>query len=165
LYSSPWPFQSIAGTANGGRIDFLDLSAVVCANCHTSMNHIAPLFANFDTMGQYQNAIAVATPLDNGSLALITDYYPAGETTAWRFGKPAATLTALGAEIAADPEVAECAVARTWNWALGKTDIVDTLQQVPKATIATQLQAFTAGGFKLKDLVYAVYTSDDFTKF
>ena len=33
-YTAPWPFQSISGTDNGGRIDFHDTSAVVCANCH-----------------------------------------------------------------------------------------------------------------------------------
>jgi hypothetical protein len=165
LYTGKYPFESIAGTASGGRIDFRDVSAVICANCHSNMNHIAPLFANFDGTGQYKNTISVPTPLDGASLALITDYYPAGETTAWRLGAPAANLTELGAAIAADPAVAECAVARTWNWALGKTDIVDTLQQVPKSTISSQINAFTTSGYKLKDLVYAVYTSDDFTKF
>jgi hypothetical protein len=52
-----------------------------------------------------------------------------------------------------------------WNWALGKTDIVDTLQEVPIETIQSQVDAFTANGHKLKDLIYAVYTSDDFVKF
>ena len=47
----------------------------------------------------------------------------------------------------------------------GKTDIVDTLQQVPPETIATQVAAFQAGGFKMKDLIYAVFTSDDFVRF
>ena len=73
---------------------------------------------------------------------------------------------ALGAAMAADPDVAECGVARMWNWALGKTDIVDTLQEVPagdhRRRRSTRSQA---GGYKLKDLIYAVYTSDDFVKF
>lgn len=67
--------------------------------------------------------------------------------------------------MAADPDVAQCGVARMWNWALGKTDIVDTLQVVPPETIQAQVDAFTQGGYKLKDLIYAVYTSDDFVKF
>jgi hypothetical protein len=129
------------------------------------MNHLAPLFANFNNMGQYQPQIAVPTPVDGGALAKITDYYPAGQTTAWRFGKPAADLTALGAAMAADPDVAECAVARAWNFAQGKNDIVDALQTVPKATIAAQTAAFIANGHKLKDLMFTVFTSDDFTKF
>jgi hypothetical protein len=71
----------------------------------------------------------------------------------------------LDRAIAADPDVAECGVARVWNWAMGKTDIVDTLQEVPTETIQAQLDAFAASGYKLKDLIYAVYTSDDFVKF
>ena len=67
--------------------------------------------------------------------------------------------------MAADPEIAQCGVARVWNWALGKTDIVDTLQEVPADTIKSQVDAFGANGYKLKDLIFAVYTSDDFTKF
>jgi hypothetical protein len=165
LFSSPWAFTSIAGTDSGGRVDFKDVSAVVCANCHASMNHIAPLFANFDKMGDYKATISVETPLEGTPLAKITDYFPAGETTAWRFGKPAADLTSLGAAMAADPAVAECAVARAWNWALGKTDIVDSLETVPTSTISTQVAQFTSNGHKIKDLIFAVFTSDDFTKF
>ncbi|MBS1118034.1 MAG: hypothetical protein H6Q90_262 [Deltaproteobacteria bacterium] len=164
-FTGDWPFQSISGPNNGGRVNFQDVSAVICANCHTTMNHIAPLFANFDKDGAYQPQIAVTTPLDGAPLAELSDYIPTGETTAWRFGQPVADLPALGVAMAADADVAKCGVARMWNWALGKTDIVDTLQEVPIETIQTQVDAFTAGGFKMKSLIYAVYTSDDFTKF
>ena len=71
----------------------------------------------------------------------------------------------LGKAMAVDPAIAECAIARTWNWAMGKTDIVDTLQEVPHETIAEQVTAFTANGFKMKDLIYGVFTADDFVKF
>jgi hypothetical protein len=164
-YTGTWPFASIAGKDNGGRVDFHDVSATICANCHSTINHIAPLFANYDANGAYQTAIAVATPLDGAPLAKLSDYLPAGETTAWRFGTPTADLPALGAAMAADPQVAACGVARVWNWALGKTDIVDTLQQVPTTTIQDQITAFKASNYHLKDLVLAVYTSDDFVKF
>ncbi len=165
-YTSTWPFQSIASPTNGGgRINFQDTSAVICANCHGTLNHLTPLFAYYDDQGQYQTNIAVPTPLDNAPLAKMSDYLPTGETTAWRYGVPAADLVELGQKIAADPLVAECGVARIWNWALGKTDIVDTLQEVPAATIQGQIDAFTANGFKMKDLIYAVYTSDDFVRF
>ena len=48
----PLAVHSIAGgpTAN---INFQDTSAVICANCHTTLNHIAPLFAYFDANGKY----------------------------------------------------------------------------------------------------------------
>jgi hypothetical protein len=163
-YIGVWPFASISGLQTG-RVNFQDVSAVICANCHQSMNHIAPLFANFDDMGVYQTAISVPTPLDGAPMAQLTDYLPATETTAWRFGVPAASLTELGAAMAADTDVQKCGVARVWNWALGKTDIVDTLQEVPQETIQAQIDAFAANGFKMKDLIYAVYTADDFVKF
>jgi hypothetical protein len=163
-----WPFNSISTTmAKGGvgRVDFQDTSAVICANCHSTINHLAPLFAYYDANGQHTANISVPTPLDGAPLAKMSDYLPPGETTAWRYQKPAADLPALGAVMAADPDVAACGVARIWNWALGKSDIVDTLQEVPIETIQTQVDAFTQSGFKLRDLVYAVYTSDDFVKF
>jgi hypothetical protein len=164
-YVGNWPFTSIAGTANGGRVNFLDVSAVICANCHQTMNHIAPLFAYYDDMGVNQPAIAVSTPLDGAPLARLTDYLPAGETTAWRHNVPAADLPGLGAAMAADEDVAKCGVARMWNWAMGKQDIVDTLNEVPVETIRAQLDSFIASGYKVKDLIFAVYTSDDFVKF
>ncbi len=163
-YTGAWPFQSISGTPTG-RVNFLDVSAVICANCHQSINHIAPLFANYDMNGVYQTTIQVPTPLDGAPKAQLTDYLPPGETTAWRYQKPAADLPALGMAMAADPDIAKCGVARVWNWALGKTDIVDTLQEVPVETIQTQLDTFVASGHKMKDLIYAVYTNDDFVKF
>jgi hypothetical protein len=167
-YTGVWPFSSISTTtAKGGtgRIDFQDTAAVICANCHSTLNHLTPLFAYYDMNGNYQTAISVPTPLDGAPAARMTDYLPAGETTAWRQGVAAADLPALGQAMAADPAVAECGVARMWNWALGKTDIVDTLQEVPSATIQAQVDAFKASGFKVKDMIYAVYTSDDFVKF
>jgi hypothetical protein len=159
-----WPFASISST-NTGRVDFQDVSAVICANCHQTLNHFAPLFANFNAMGVYQNQIAVPVPLEGAPTAELTDYVPAGEPMAWRYGVATPTLPALGAAMAADASVAKCGVARIWNWAMGKTDIVDTLQEVPAETIQAQLDAFTANGFKLKDMIYSVYTSDDFVKF
>ena len=108
---------------------------------------------------------AKAASTSGAPAAKMSDYLPTGEVTAWRMGKPAADLPALGAAMAADDDVAACGVARLWNWALGKTDIVDTLQEVPAATIQTQIDAFKASGFKLNDLIFAVYTSDDFVKF
>jgi hypothetical protein len=165
-YTGVWPFASIAGADNGGRVDFHDKSSSICANCHSTINHIAPLFAYYDATGVYKaGTISVPTPLDKAPMAVMSDYLPAGETTAWRFGKPAADLTAFGAAMAADPEVQKCAVARVWNWALGMTDIVDTLQDVPVETIQTQLDAFKAGGFKMRDLVFAAFTSKDFVSF
>ncbi|NVB83734.1 MAG: hypothetical protein HOV81_35495 [Kofleriaceae bacterium] len=165
-YTGVWPFDSIASPTNGGgRINFQDTSAVICANCHSTLNHLTPLFAYYDDQGVYKQAISVPTPLDGAPLAKMSDYLPDGQQTAWRQGVPATDLPALGTAMAADPAVAECGVARMWNWAMGKTDIVDTLQEVPHETIAAQIDAFTASGYKMKDLIYGVFTADDFVKF
>jgi hypothetical protein len=129
------------------------------------MNHIAPLFANFDANGQMTNMIQVLTPLGANDRARATDFMPAGEATAYRVGKPATNLTELGAHMAADPEVAACAVKRVWNWALGKNDIVNDLVLVPDAIIQAEIDAFTANGYKLKDLIRAAFVAEDFTKF
>ena len=164
-YTSPWPFQSIAGTDNGGTVDFHDTSAVVCANCHSTMNHLAPLFANFDDQGALQNTIQVKTPNEGAPAAKMSDWLPAGEAAAWRMGVTVADLPGLGQAMASDPKVAECLIARYWDWALGKGDIVDTLSLVPTATIQSQVDAFQASGGLMKDAIFAVYTSDDFVKF
>ena len=164
-YNGVWPWGSIGSPATGGAIDFLDVKSVVCANCHQTLNHRAPLFAHFDAAGMWQDAIAVPLPTDGAPLARMEDWLPAGETTAWRYGIPAADLPSLGAAMASDPHVAECAVARTWNWALGKGDIVDTLTIVPSDVIEAQVAAFTGGGHKLKALLLDVFTSDDFVRF
>jgi hypothetical protein len=165
VYTAPWPFESISGYANGGEIDFLDVSSVACANCHATMNHVAPLFGYFDENGTYVGQIAVPKPTDGSPMTELGDWLPPGETTAWRHGVPAADLPALGAAMAADPDVAECAVARVWNWAFGKGDIVDTLAMVPSEVIAAQTADFIAGGHRLTDTIYAVFTSEDFVKF
>ena len=164
-YTGVWPFTSVASITGGGRVNFQDVSATICANCHTTINHQAPLFAYYDDKGKYQTKISVPTPFDGAPPAMLTDYLPAGEPTAWRFGVATTDIPAFGAAMAADPAVATCGVARIWNWALGKGDIVDTLEEVPADTIKSQVSAFTANGFKLKDLILAIYTSDDFTKF
>ena len=164
-YNGVWPFESVASLETGGTIDFQDAKSVVCANCHQTMNHLAPLFANFDADGNWQDAISVPLPVDGAPPARIEDWLVAGEQTAWRYGVPVADLTQLGQVMASDPRIAECAVARVWNWALGKQDIVDALTVVPSEVVAEQVDAFVAGGHVLKDTIYSVFTSDDFVRF
>jgi hypothetical protein len=164
-YLGVWPFTSVASPQRGGRIDFEDVSSTICMNCHQTINHIAPLFANYDGSGGYQFAIAVTVPLPGAPVAEPLDFLPDGETPAWRYGVPAADLAALGAAMAADADVARCAVARIWNWALGKADIVEQLELVPATTIQPQLDVFVRGGYKLKDLIFSVFDADDFVKY
>ncbi|HEY5927839.1 MAG TPA: hypothetical protein VIV11_39405 [Kofleriaceae bacterium] len=164
-YTGMFPFTSIAGAATNGRVDFRDTSSVICANCHSNMNHIAPLFTYYDATGQYSNTMVVPVPLPDNPNAEMRDYLPPGEGLAWRFGVPISDMTSLGKAMAADPAIAECAIARVWNWAMGKNDIVDDGARVPAATIETQVSAFVAGGHSIKDAMYRVFTSDDFVRF
>lgn len=165
-YLGVWPFNSIASPSNGGgRVDFQSVTAAICANCHSTINHIAPLFAYYDADGNYRTAISVPTPLPGTPLAQRSDYLPAAEGYAWRYGKPAPDIPSLGAAMAADPDVVKCGMARIWNYALGYPDIVDQLMEVPQETIQAQLTAFTQNNYRLKDAFFAAFTSEAFVKF
>jgi hypothetical protein len=161
-YSSPWRFESI-GT---DPINFQDTSSVVCANCHTTINHIAPLFANFDANGMWQGSIQVVTPTTPEAIPTEMSHWLApGEGLAWRLGTPVADLPALGQAIAADPDVAECAVARAWNFAMSKEDIVSDLSTVPLEVIQPFVDEFGANGMNFKEVLRSMMTSDDFVRF
>jgi hypothetical protein len=164
-YTAPWPFESIAGAETGGRIDFRDMESVICANCHATMNHVAPLLGHFDAAGQYSADIAVPLPSDGAPLVVLGDWLPEGETTAWRFGVPAPDLPALGRAMAADPDVHRCTVARAWNWAFGKGDIVLARTAVPESVIAPFVDDYVASGHRMNDLLLDIFTSDDFVQF
>ncbi|HTL31680.1 MAG TPA: DUF1549 domain-containing protein [Kofleriaceae bacterium] len=163
-YTGTFPFDSIAG-APIGRVNFKDTSSVICANCHSNLNHIAPLFAHFDDKGLFTTGFSVPVPLPDNPMVAMSDYLPSGESTAWRMGVPVTDMRGLGTAMAADNAIAECAVARVWNWALGRPDIVDAAAKVPGTTIETQVADFKSGGYHLRDAMYRVFTSDDFVRF
>jgi hypothetical protein len=166
-FVSPWSFDSITGGPDKtvAPINFKDTSAVICANCHTTMNHMAPLFAQFDAAGVFQTTIQVNTPTPANPITKLSDWLPANEGLAWRFGKPVKSMTEYGAAMAADPDVANCQVARAWNWAMSKTDIVNDLSLVPNSVITTLEQQFTTSGYKMKPVLKSIFTSDDFVRF
>jgi hypothetical protein len=109
--------------------------------------------------------MAVPVPLPGEPRAQLSDYLPPGEGLAWRSDAPVTDMASLGAAMAADPDIASCAIARLWNWALGKPDIVDGPAQVPAATIAEHVAAFQAGGHRLRAALLDIFTSDDFIRF
>jgi Protein of unknown function (DUF1549)/Protein of unknown function (DUF1585)/Protein of unknown function (DUF1588) len=164
-YTGTFPFASIAGQATGGRVDFRNTSSVICANCHSNINHIAPLFAHFDQGGAYHPDLVVPTPLADAPPAVLGDYLPPGESLAWRSDTQVTDMPGLGAAIAADPEISACVIARLWNWALGKSDIVDSSTRVPAATIDQEVAAFEANGYRIRRAILDIFTSDDFVKF
>jgi len=163
-FTSPWPFTSITGGATA-QINFQDTSSIICANCHTTMNHMAPLFSQFDITGAYTSAIQVHTPTPAAPITVMADWLPATEGLAWRFGTKVTTLADLGNAMAADLQVLKCQVQRAWNWAMSKTDIVNSLAVVPDTTIADQWALFQSSGYKLKGVLKSIFTADDFVKF
>lgn len=166
-YTGKFDFKSIQGKQVNpqARVDFHDTSAVVCANCHESMNHFAPLFTNYNAAGALQATPQVRVPIAGEPAVRPDDYLPAGEALAWRFGKGVTDMASLGQAIAADPEVATCAVNRMWNYAFSRGDIVNDLASVPAAVTKPIVDQFVAGGLKLKPVIAAVFKAEDFTKF
>ena len=167
VYTGQHPFESIAGKKNNpeARVDFHDTQAVICANCHNDMNHIAPLFLNYDANGALRDTPQVEIPIPGNPDARRSDYLPDGEGLAWRVGKPITDMATLGKALTEDPEVARCAVNRVWNYAMSRGDIVNDLATVPNPVTQPYVDAFVSGGLKLKETIRAVFKSEDFTKF
>lgn len=168
-YTNPADFNSITGKTNtpAAKIDFQDTSAVICANCHGTMNFQATLFLNFDAAGLRQAASQVDVPVPGNPKATVADYIPGGTAIyRWRNDKPVTDLTGYGAAIAADPDVARCAVNRIWNYAMSRGDIVNDLATVPNVVTDNLVKEFsTTQGFKLKETIRAVFKAEDFVKF
>lgn len=166
-YASPWPFGSITGAANAQnpKIDFQDDKSIVCANCHSTMNHLAPLFANFALNGRLMMGSQVKVPVPGEPIAQLRDFLPMGETTAYRFGKPVKDLKELGDAIAADPAFPRCIATRVWNWALSRPDVVED-QAVLTDQLGDQLSRdLTSANWNVKALIRSVYTSESFVRF
>jgi hypothetical protein len=164
-YTSPWPFNSITGGTTA-KINFLDTSAVICANCHTTENHMAPMFGYFDMNGAYTaGTFQVKVPSLGTPTATLADWLPATEGFAWRNGTKVTDLPSLGKAIAADPATAQCIVTREWNYAMSRGDVVNDVATVPSVVTASLVTDFTTNGLKVKRLLRNIFTSDDFVKF
>lgn len=164
-YTGPWDFTVIGGAGNTGRINFQDCSSVICANCHGTMNHRAPLFANYDENGAYTGAIAVHIPILGVPLAEPTDWLIPGEPTAWKKDKPAPDILSFGQQMANDDEVIQCAVARVWNYAMSKGDAVTDYAEVPSSVIEPVVTHFKQSGFNLRATWKEIFLHDDFVQF
>lgn len=172
-YSAPWEFESIAGAANGGRVDFLDTTSSICANCHATANHRSPLLAVFNEKGAYvaptgtgqDTMFAVTIPVDGTPNAKLSDYLPAGQVTAWKLGQPAADLAVFGQAMANDAEVVACPVVRMWNFAMSKGDVVYDVATVPDSVIGPLVVEFKNNGLNLNKTIRAIFVHDDFVRF
>ncbi len=164
-YTSPWAFASITGGTTA-KINFQDTSAVICANCHTTENHMAPLFGYFDMNGKYDTTkYQVLVPSMGNPTATLADWLPPGEKLAWRNGQVVTDLPSLGKAIAADPAVAQCIVNREWNYAMSRGDVVNDVAAVPNIVTDPLVKDFTTNGLKIKRLIRNIFTSDDYVKF
>jgi hypothetical protein len=165
-YNSPWPMSSISGECSSGPVDFHEYNTtVVCANCHATWNHRAPLLANFDRFGQYMSSPQVLVPVEGSPFAVRTDWLPDSESTAWKFGMPAADLAELGQVMASDPEVIACGVKRMWNYAMSRGDIVDNETPVPDRVVETFVAGFEANDYNMRAVLRDILLSDDFVRF
>lgn len=164
-YTNPWDFNKIGGHTNTGRVDFQDCSSVICANCHGTINHRAPLLANFDEHGKYQPQISVLLPLVGTPTAEMTDWLIPGEPTAYKMNMPAADLKQLGQAMSSDPEVIECAVTRVWNYAMSKGDVVTNSATLSPEVIAAVVQKFKASGYNMNATWREIFLHPDFVRF
>jgi hypothetical protein len=166
-YTNPWPFEALQGKLNDpkARIDFQDTSAVICANCHNTINRIAPFFINYDDKGKLQTSPQVEVPIPGNPKAAPGDYLVANQPYAWRFGKTVTDIASLGATMAADPEVQTCAVNRVWNYAMSRGDIVNDLATVPKEVTGGFVTQFQGNGMNLKEIIRGIFKAEDFVKF
>lgn len=166
-YTSPWDYGSITGKLNNknAKIDFQDDKSIICANCHTTLNHVAPLFARFGVNGALTTSIQVKVPIPNEPTATMADWLPSSETTAWRFGKPAADLPALGAAIAADPDFGKCLTSRVWNWAMSRPDVVEDGAFLTDDLANKLVADLKSNNWNVKKLVRSAFTSDSFIRY
>ena len=161
-YTSPWKFESISDSP----INFRDTQSVVCANCHTTMNHIAPLLANFDSEGMWTGSSEVFTPvLPDPVKTDMNHWLSPGEKTSWRFGVEAADLPALGAAIADDPGMADCVTTRLWNLVMSKEDVVNDLATIPPTVLDPLVEKFESTGMDVKETLRFMLKHDDFVNF
>lgn len=167
VYTAAMPFESITGktTTPSAKVDFQDTKAIVCANCHANLNHIAPLFINYDAKGALKDTGQVKVPIQGEPAATRADFLPEGETLKWRLGKEISDIPSLGQALAADADVAACAVNRMWNFTMSRGDIINDLASIPTAVTQPYLDQFKGGGMKLKAIISAMFKSEDFTKF
>jgi hypothetical protein len=113
-----------------------------CAGCHALMDPLGLPFENFDAIGRYRT-LDDTLPVD-----------PSGEFD----GHPVADARELGQVMAADPLVAQCLLRKYFSYAVGHEE-----RDVDGSVINDLYASFQASGFKFRQLVLDVATSDAFS--
>jgi hypothetical protein len=208
LYSSPWPVDSVSGNVPGQQPVFMPVrprrvrinspaannSEYVdfrtdCRNCHTTLNHRAPMFGVFDQVGYRDpnNLLMVTSTATGSPFAQIQEYlYQCNPTAAdadqnplcaqalaWKFGgqrfnfgsSATPDFQGFGKEMAKDPQVAKCFMIRAWNYAYSRDDVVQELALVPDNVISEMATYFTQNNYNMKSALMKMYTSPNFIRF
>jgi hypothetical protein len=163
-FNSVWPFGSISGECTTTRTKYVNFhewnDATVCADCHATWNHRAPMLAKFTDQGMYSpnginnTGFSVFVPIEGVPAAMLEDWMPTNESNpnntpmqqtlkagtkfAWRFGyeldqtNPGLALAEMGDKMATDPVVHSCIMARSWNLIMTRGDIVYSNSPVPQ---------------------------------
>jgi hypothetical protein len=71
----------------------------------------------------------------------------------------------MGQRMAVDDEVQACGVARVWNFAMSRGDIVNDAANVPTEVIADLVTGFKASNGNLRATMREVFLHPDFVRF
>ena len=152
-YTSPWGFDSITG----GSSAKIKLSGHVRDHLrelsHHPQSHRASVRSLRHERAVRSNNFQVLVPVPGNPIATLADWLPAGQGFAWRDGTSVTDIPSLGKAIAADPDVARCAVNRVWDFAMSRGDIVNDLATIPPVVTDPIVSDFNAGGMKLKSVI------------
>ncbi|XXT14556.1 DUF1592 domain-containing protein [Sorangium sp. So ce429] len=117
-------------------------TAPACAACHEYMDPLGLPLETFDAIGRYRTTDH-GLPID-----------PSGDFD----GAPVADARALGMTVSASDEVARCLVRKYYSYAAGHEE-----RAVDGRVLNTLATSFEASGFKLRELVLDVVTSEAFS--
>lgn len=116
-------------------------AAAACAGCHALMDPLGLPLESFDAIGKYRTT-------DNG--------LPVDPTSTFD-GQPVADSRALGVVASQSVAVAQCLVRKYYAYAVGHEE-----RDADGSVLNSLATAFKAAGFKMRDLILAVVTSDAF---
>ena len=120
----------------------LHRSSALCASCHSLMDPLGLPLESFDAIGRYRTT-------DNG--------LPVDPSSTFE-GQPIADSRALGVAASHSVGVAQCLVQKYYAYATGHQ-----LRDVDGSVLNVLATTFNSSGFKMRDLILAVVTSDAFS--
>jgi hypothetical protein len=113
-----------------------------CAGCHALMDPLGLPFENFDAIGRYRTT---------------DDTLPVDASGDFN-GHPVANARELGQVMSTDPLVAQCFVRKYYSYAMGYRE-----RDADGSVINSLYSSFQASGFKFRQLILDVVTSDAFS--